>query len=118
MAFLNEHHFKFGRLLSDGIQTLRKSDEEKILEYIRMSSDRYNFKNDQEKQYMMNVYKEINEWIQTLNTQASESTSSDTVTYSYLLQPMDSHKRKILYQHAGTVYPILMMKETIEDNLV
>lgn len=118
MGFLREHNFKFGSLLSDGIPTLRKSDEERILEYMRMSSDRYDYKNEHEKEFMENVYQQIDTWIESLNSQAEQTDSASTVTLSLLLPPMDSHKRKLLYQHAANVYPMLLLKETPEDNLV
>ena len=118
MGFLREHKFKFGCLLSEGIPTLRKSDEEKILNIMHMSSDRYDYKNEYEKQFMTNVYTQIEEWIDSLNASAKHATSSETVTSSLLLPLMDSHKRKLLYQHAANTYPMLSLKETIEDNQV
>lgn len=42
--------FKFGRLFSDGIPTLRKTDEERLLNLQHMSEDRYDFKSDEEKE--------------------------------------------------------------------
>ena len=59
MNFLRDHQFKFGRLFSDGIPTLRKSDEERILEFLRMSVDRYDFKNEEEKAVLEKVMKKV-----------------------------------------------------------
>ena len=59
LNFLRDHQFKFGRLFADGIPTLRKSDEDQILEFMRMSADRYDFKNDKEKTIMEDIMKKV-----------------------------------------------------------
>ena len=59
LKFLRDHEFKFGRLFADGIPTLRKSDEDRILEFMRMSADRYDFKNDEEKAVLEDIVKKV-----------------------------------------------------------
>lgn len=67
LAFLREHHFQFGRLLSEGITTLRKSDEESIREYIRLSRSRYDFKDAQEKEFVEGVIHQVDKWVSQWN---------------------------------------------------
>lgn len=83
-----------------------------------MSSDRYDYKNEYEKRFMEDVYSQIDEWISSLNEQAANTVYDETKTFSFLLPLMDSHKRKLLYQHVSNTYPMLQLKETDEDNQV
>lgn len=88
---------------------------------MRMSVDRYDYKNESEKTVIENVIKQIDQWLTTVN-EASTPTTSDIdelpVTHTLLLGPLDSHKRKLLYQLVGHLYPILSMKELDDDNAV
>ena len=68
LSFLRQHNFKFGRLFSEGIPTLRKSDEEHILRYQRLSADRYDYKSDEELEEMEGIYAQIEEWIRSINS--------------------------------------------------
>ena len=121
LGFLREHNFKFGRLFSEGIPTLRKSDEEKILNCMRMSVDRYDYKNEKEKNEIEKAIQQIDQWLSTVNAATTSPVSDEDdipVTHTLLLGPFDSHKRKLLYQLVGHMYPFLCMRETDDDNAV
>ena len=65
---------------------------------MRMSVDRYDYKNESEKTAIEKVIKQIDQWLTTVNA-ASTPTTSDVdelpVTHTLLLGPLDSHKRKL-----------------------
>ncbi|KAM7458476.1 hypothetical protein BLSTO_00773 [Blastocystis sp. subtype 1] len=118
LSFLRQHNFKFGRLFSEGIPTLRKSDEEHILRYQRLSADRYDYKSDEELEEMEGIYAQIEEWIRSINSSTkAESTEEDRITtLSLLLPPLNSHKRKLLYQEMARRYPSMILSEQTQDN--
>ena len=121
LGFLREHNFKFGRLFSEGIPTLRKSDEERILNCMRMSVDRYDYKNEYERIEIDKAIQQIDQWLSTVNAATgltTEDNDESPVTHTLLLGPFDSHKRKLLYQLVGHMYPFISMKETDDDNAV
>lgn len=100
---------------------MRKSDEEHILRYQRLSADRYDYKNDEEKEEMEEVYTQIEEWIRGINDDnaKSESASDGAITtFTLLLPPLNSHKRKLLYQEMARRYPSMILNENTQDNEV
>lgn len=50
------------------------------------------------------------------DAQLSPNTSHSLETTSLLLPPLNSHKRKLLYQEVSNRYPTLSLKELPEDN--
>lgn len=99
---------------------MRKSDEEHILHYQRMSVDRYDYKSDEELEEMEGIYTQIEEWIRSINsTTTAESTTEDSITtQSLLLPPLNSHKRKLLHQEMARRYPSMILSEQSQDNEV
>ena len=50
------------------------------------------------------------------DAQSSPNTDHSLATESLLLPPLNSHKRKLLYQEVSNRYPTLSLKELPEDN--
>lgn len=85
-----------------------------------MSVDRYDYKSDEELEEMEGIYAQIEEWIRSINSiTPAESTPEDTITtQSLLLPPLNSHKRKLLYQEMARRYPAMILSEQSQDNEV
>ena len=86
-----------------------------------MSADRYDYKNDEEKEEMEEVYNQIEEWIRGINddtTKPESSSDGAIMTFTLLLPPLNSHKRKLLYQEMARRYPSMILNENTQDNEV
>ena len=69
---------------------------------------------------MEGIYAQIEEWIRSMNSSTkAESTEEDRITtLSLLLPPLNSHKRKLLYQEMARRYPSMILSEQTQDNEV
>lgn len=76
---------------------------------------------------MEGIYAQIEEWIRSINQSTkAEATGEPTgksieegiTTLSLLLPPLNSHKRKLLYQEMARRYPSMILSEQSQDNEV
>ena len=66
------------------------------------------------------IYGQIEEWIRSINdsVKAEPADEERITTLSLLLPPLNSHKRKLLYQEMARRYPSMILSEQSQDNEV
>ena len=69
---------------------------------------------------MEGIYAQIEEWIRSINSSTkAESTEEDrSRRCRCCLPPLNSHKRKLLYQEMARRYPSMILSEQTQDNEV
>lgn len=68
---------------------------------------------------MEDIYAQIEEWIRSINSSTKAESEEDGITtLSLLLPPLNSHKRKLLYQEMARRYPSMILSEQSQDNEV